>query len=125
VTLRSSSGGGFDLPVLISQAGAENPFEVSLRYSGAGTWEALVLSALLVLAREGGSGLLVLDEPALNLHPSRRVLAEVIRAARAGAQAVLVTHSPYLVPVPEDISDLGRISRFRLEAGSTRPVRLK
>jgi predicted ATPase len=127
VTLRSSSGGGFDLPVLISQAGAENPFEASLRYSGAGTWEALVLSAFLVLAREGGSGLLVLDEPALNLHPSRqrRVLAEVIRAARAGAQAVLVTHSPYLVPVPEDISDLGRITRFRLEAGSTRPIRLR
>lgn len=84
-----------------------------MAFAGAGLWELALLSALL--AREGT--VLVLDEPALNLHPAGQgqLLSKLL--ARQG-QTVLITHSPYLVPGrgPEDLS---RVVRFVLEGGRT------
>jgi predicted ATP-dependent endonuclease of OLD family len=80
--------------------------DIPIRFAGAGMWEALVLSALL--AEE--DKVLVLDEPALNLHPplQRRILKAL--REREG-QVILITHSPYMIPLDEP-QDLRRIFRF-------------
>jgi len=95
--------------------------EVPIGYAGAGIWELLVLSGLL----SGQGRFLVFDEPALNLHPSRqrRFLQELRDCIGSGRfQAVLITHSPYLVPT-ESGEDFSRIVRFVLEDGRTRKQR--
>jgi predicted ATPase len=83
--------------------------EAPLSLAGAGIWELLFLSALL----GHKEATVVLDEPALNLHPplQRRLLGEIRRAAESGLQVVLITHSPYLVPT-RDKADLRRVVRF-------------
>jgi hypothetical protein len=80
--------------------------DIPIRFAGAGMWEALVLSALL--AEE--DKVLVLDEPALNLHPplQRRIL-KALRERKG--QVILITHSPYMIPLDEP-QDLRRIFRF-------------
>lgn len=91
--------------------------DVPIGLAGAGAWEAAVLSVFLAMP----GGVLVLDEPALNLHPVRqRRLLEMLRTR--GQQVLLVTHSPYMVPVDE-VADLGRIIRFVLEAETTQAHR--
>jgi predicted ATPase len=85
--------------------------EVPLEFSGAGAWEALIISALL----DGVAGrTVVLDEPALNLHPSAqmRVLSKLNRLRNS--QFLVITHSPYLVPA-ESGSELTRIVRIEQE----------
>ena len=55
---------------------------------------------------------IVLDEPALNLHPAwQRLLAARVRDAPG--QFLVITHSPYLVSMerPEDLAGLVRLSR--------------
>ncbi|WP_322798971.1 AAA family ATPase, partial [Thermoflexus sp.] len=88
--------------------------DVPIEFESAGRWEALILSAMI--AEEGR--VLVLDEPALNLHPTlqRRILK---RLRERKGQTILITHSPYMVPV-EDVEDLRRIVRFQKEEGATR-----
>lgn len=56
----------------------------------------------LAANRFGGEGLYVLDEPeaALSLTGALALLAIVVRAARAGAQFVVATHSPSCSPAP-------------------------
>ena len=85
----------------------EDPLgDISIRFAGAGMWEALVLSALL--AEE--DKVLVLDEPALNLHPPlQRKILKALRE-REG-QVILITHSPYMILLDEP-QDLKRIIRF-------------
>ncbi len=101
-------------PVVIHVAG-----EVPVELAGAGAWESLILSVFLCYPRKT---FIILDEPALNLHPSlQRKLLSLSKAAQA--QLLIVTHSPYLVPV-EDKQDLARIIRFFLEDGNTRMARL-
>jgi predicted ATPase len=60
--------------------------------------------AFLALAanRFGGEGLYVLDEPeaALSVSGALALLAIVVRAARAGGQFVIATHSPILLACP-------------------------
>jgi predicted ATPase len=53
--------------------------------------------------RFGGDGLYVLDEPeaALSVSGALALLAIVVRAARAGAQFVIATHSPILLACPD------------------------
>jgi predicted ATPase len=57
----------------------------------------------LAANRFGGESLYVLDEPeaALSVSGSLALLAIVVRAARAGAQFVIATHSPILLACPE------------------------
>jgi predicted ATPase len=56
----------------------------------------------LAANRFGGDGLYVLDEPeaALSVTGALALLAVMVRAARAGAQFVLATHSPILLACP-------------------------
>ena len=87
--------------------------EIPIEFAGAGIAEALFLSAIIA----GTDGrVLLLDEPALNLHPSAQ--AGLLKAIDAQSlnQFLVITHSPYMVR-PESIS---RVSRFALEGGETR-----
>jgi predicted ATPase len=56
----------------------------------------------LAANRFGGDGLYVLDEPeaALSVSGALALLAIMVRAARAGAQFVVATHSPILLACP-------------------------
>lgn len=92
--------------------------DIPLEYSGAGIAEALFLSAVLA----GSSGQVVLlDEPALNLHPTMQtaLLDELQtlahRSEGEGSQFLVNTHAPSLVP-PDAIE---HVSRFTLQGGYT------
>lgn len=85
--------------------------DIPLAFSGAGIAEALYLSAVVA----GSTGQVVLlDEPAHNLHPpvQATLLDELLALARPlkgeGSQFLVSTHTPTLVP-PESID---RVSRF-------------
>lgn len=71
----------------------------------------------LAANRFGGEGLYVLDEPeaALSISGALALLAIVVRAARAGAQFVIATHSPVLLACPDaqiyELDDTGLAQR--------------
>jgi ABC-type branched-subunit amino acid transport system ATPase component len=82
---------------------------IPLELSGAGRWEALILSAALA---SGPGQVTVFDEPASSLHPSlQRTLLREIQSSPA--QSLLITHSPFLVPAGarEDLQRIIRIDR--------------
>jgi len=92
--------------------------DIPLEFSGAGIAEALFLSAVLA----GSSGQVVLlDEPALNLHPTMQTaLLDALqtlahRSEGEGSQFLVNTHAPSLVP-PDAIE---HVSRFTLQGGYT------
>jgi len=108
--------GTFDIePVIKSKLG-----DIPIRFAGAGIWEALFLSTLI--SHEQVKTIL-LDEPALNLHPilQRRVLDKL---STTKAQHIVITHSPYLVPSTTK-DDLYRIIRFSNQDGITSFTRLE
>jgi energy-coupling factor transporter ATP-binding protein EcfA2 len=86
--------------------------DISLAYEGAGIWEALVLSTLL---DESEGRLVLLDEPAANLHPGMQYkLLEVLRSAPG--QVIIVTHSAHLLPIDADeFHCVYRMQKDRLE----------
>ena len=49
------------------------------------------------------NGIYLLDEPEAALSPQRQLtlLIEIVKCARAGAQFIIVTHSPILLGIPE------------------------
>ncbi|MDA8062842.1 MAG: AAA family ATPase, partial [Actinomycetota bacterium] len=99
----------FAITVVIGEGSAEDPWELPATLTGAGVWEALVLAEAVA---DSDDRLVVLDEPALNLHPAwQRLLAARVR--EAPGQFLVITHSPYLVPMerPEDLAGLVRLSR--------------
>jgi energy-coupling factor transporter ATP-binding protein EcfA2 len=71
--------------------------EVPIEFAGAGAWEALFLASVL---GEPSASVVVLDEPAVALHPSlqRQVGAHLLSAP---AQFVVITHSAELLPLAE------------------------
>lgn len=120
-TVPAQGGGGIFLDVLVTEGRTTAPgevWEVPIQLYGAGTWEALVLSEAL----PGPPGRVVLlDEPAANLHPSwQQVLREELTRDRAalggrGPQVVLITHAPALVPLDAgNTTALVRLSRSGL-----------
>lgn len=120
-TVPPQGTGGVFLEALVTEDRTGPPgerWEVPIQFSGAGTWEALVLSEAL----SGPPGRVVLlDEPAANLHPSwQRVLREELTRDRAapggrGPQVVLITHAADLVPLEAgETTALVRISRSGL-----------
>ncbi|MET9615379.1 AAA family ATPase [Kitasatospora indigofera] len=83
------------------------------QFSGAGIQEALLLATLL--AGEPGR-VVVLDEPAVNLHPTmQRRLTRYL----AEAPGIVITHSPDLVPC-SGIEDLDRVVRLTSHPDGTR-----
>ncbi|WP_127354343.1 AAA family ATPase [Actinacidiphila soli] len=93
---------GMAIDVVIDAGHGERRAE----FSGAGLQEAVLLAALTV----GGPGrIIVLDEPAVQLHPTmqRRIATTALR----DVQALLITHSADLVPVATT-ADLKRIVRL-------------
>jgi len=86
--------------------------DVSLEYSGAGRAEALFLSSVIA----GTKGKVVLlDEPAQNLHPvvQSTLLRELLLVT--SNQFIMVTHSPHLMPA-EGLSHVTRFSASRYGA---------
>ena len=65
---------------------------------------------------------LVLDEPATNLHPAWQRIVRSRMGARYG-QCLLVTYSPYLVP-SDGREELGSIARLSASTGATRVHRI-
>jgi predicted ATPase len=90
--------------------------DIPLEYSGAGRGEALFLSSVII----GTEGKVVLlDEPAQNLHPTAQsVILRELRQPR-GSQFIVVTHSPTLVP-----ADIRSVSRFYTRGGATQLAKL-
>ncbi len=92
--------------------------DIPLEFSGAGIAEALFLSAVLA----GSSGqVILLDEPALNLHPTMQatLLTEILTRAHQPegerSQFLVNTHAPTIVP-PDAIDC---VSRFTIQDGHT------
>jgi len=83
----------------------------------------------LAANRFGGEGLYVLDEPeaALSISGALALLAFVVRAARAGAQFVIATHSPVLLACPDaqiyELDDTGLARREDDELDAVRFMR--
>jgi energy-coupling factor transporter ATP-binding protein EcfA2 len=69
--------------------------EIPVEFAGAGAWEALVLASVL---GEPSASIVVLDEPAVALHPSlqRQLGAHLLDAP---AQFLVITHSAELLPL--------------------------
>ena len=93
----------FNIASFIDSAGTFAP-DLSL-YGDVPLHEQSHGQSFLALAanRFGGDSLYVLDEPeaALSVSGELALLAIVVRAARAGAQFVIATHSPILLACPE------------------------
>lgn len=92
--------------------------DIPLEFSGAGIAEALFLSAVLA----GSSGQVVLlDEPALNLHPTMQTaLLDALQALAhqpesERSQFLVNTHTPTLIP-PDEVEC---VSRLTLQRGHT------
>ncbi len=81
----------------------------------------------LAANRFGGEGLYVLDEPeaALSLTGALALVTIVVRAARAGAQFVIATHSPILLACPgARLYELDEAGLERLEYDDLEAVRM-
>ncbi len=71
-------------------------YSVPIEFGAAGLFDLLVVLFSVIGPRDR---VVLLDEPAMNLHPTkqRRLLQGILRAVEGGSQAIVVTHSPYLV----------------------------
>jgi energy-coupling factor transporter ATP-binding protein EcfA2 len=98
--------------------GSMHPDDLPVQMHGAGTWEALVIAEALA---DAADRFVVLDEPAVTLHPTwQRALRSLIRAAPG--QFLMITHSADLVSM-EGADDLASLVRIENEAGQTRAHR--
>jgi ABC-type transport system involved in cytochrome c biogenesis ATPase subunit len=106
---------------VLHQNPAGESWELPIQVCGAGTWEALVLAEALA---DADGKVVVLDEPAANLHPGWQKLLRTQISQRAGtAQFVLITHSPYLLAMDSE-QDLRRLVRAAPHDGTTRLARI-
>lgn len=93
--------------------------EVPIEFAGAGAWEALVLASVLA---EPAALVVVLDEPAVALHPSlqRQLGAYLLEAP---AQFLVITHSAELLPLAEAADvQLVRLDRDDKDATQARAL---
>ena len=87
--------------------------EISLAYHGAGIWEALMLSTVL---DESEGRVVLLDEPASNLHPGmQHKLVEVLHAVPG--QMIIVTHSAHMLPTATE--DFRKVQRMQKNSSKT------
>lgn len=102
--------GETELPLTMRVAGDRG--DMSLRMSGAGLAEVAYLSALIV----GDSDrIILLDEPALNLHPATQASVAKEIEENAANQFLAITHAQRMIPV----DSVTQISRFYLRNGVT------
>jgi len=100
--------------VVFATDGTTQSSDLPIQLSGAGVWESLVLADAITDAEDS---VVILDEPALNLHPTwQRVLGN--RLKECAGQFILVTHSPNLVPLERE-GDLKSLVRFDRLNGRT------
>jgi predicted ATP-dependent endonuclease of OLD family len=67
----------------------------SLDYAGSGLYELGYLLFLLLIKKD----ILILDEPALNLHPIwQKEISKLIEEYCSIGQSIVITHSPYILP---------------------------
>jgi predicted ATPase len=80
-----------------THVGTASAPEVPIEFAGAGAWEAVVLASVLA---EPSASVVVLDEPAVALHPSlqRQLGAHLLEAS---AQFLVITHSAELLPLAD------------------------
>ena len=115
---------------LVLPAGAR---DIPIAFAGMGAWEAVALSAVLA---DRTDRVVVLDEPAVNLHPvaQRRLLGRLLQAEPE--QSIVVTHSPYLVPAGshaqlaqvvriDQTADVSRVHRLEHDVGGARSTWVK
>lgn len=89
--------------------------EVPIEFAGAGAWEALVLASAL---GEPAASVVILDEPAVALHPSlQRQLGAHLN--EADAQFLVITHSAELLPLAGN-ADVRLVRLDRDEGSATR-----
>ncbi len=87
--------------------------EIPLAYHGAGVWEALMLSTIL---DESEGRVVLLDEPASNLHPGmQHKLVEVLHSVPG--QVIVVTHSAHMLPTKAD--DFLKVRRMQKTSTGT------
>lgn len=92
-----------------------HPDDLPIQLHGGGTWEALVIAEALV---EAEGRFVILDEPALTLHPTwQRALRSQIHKSRG--RLLVITHSENLVPM-NTAEHLTRLIRLENESGTTR-----
>ncbi|WP_031077678.1 AAA family ATPase [Streptomyces sp. NRRL WC-3742] len=103
-----SPNAGLTIDILVGPAEGNQVAQ----FAGAGVQEALLLATLL--AGEPGR-VVVLDEPAVNLHPTvqRRLSRHLV-----DVQGIVITHSPDLIPC-SDIADLDRVVRLTQRTDGT------
>jgi ABC-type lipoprotein export system ATPase subunit len=95
-----------------------HPDDLPIQLHGGGTWEVLVIAEALV---EAEGRFVILDEPALTLHPTwQRALRSRIQTAQG--TFLVVTHSADLVPM-ESASQLTQLVRIENESGATQAHR--
>ena len=112
------------VPLVMVTVGATQPGngnedvqpEVPIEFAGAGAWEALVLASVLA----GDASVVMLDEPAVALHPT---LQHQVRTylQKAAAQFVIITHSAHLLPLAPDLHDVQIIRFDRDDTNSSVP----
>ena len=96
----------------------ENMRQCSIRRAASGIFEILNLLAVIHGNQEK---VILLDEPALHLHPVyQKTLAQRLNAISTDNQILMITHSPYLV----NSANLERVYRFYRSGGSTRVVHI-
>jgi hypothetical protein len=89
--------------------------EVPIEFAGAGAWEALVLASVL---GEPSASIVVLDEPAVALHPSlQRQFGGYLLTAPA--QFLVISHSAELLPLA-DATDVRLVRLDRDDKNATR-----
>jgi hypothetical protein len=104
------------LQIEVVEGGLPFPIE----YSAAGVYELLLLTSAIVRNRDK---VILLDEPAQNLHPTmqNRLLSLVNESiATYHNQFLIVTHSPYFVSA----STLDTTWRFQRENGTTHAINM-
>ncbi len=111
---------GATITVVIGRTanGGRHPDDLPVQLHGAGTWEALVLAEALA---DSEGRFVILDEPAVTLHPTwQRALRS--RIPQTSGQLLVITHSADLAPIAS-ADDLARLVRVENESGATTPHR--
>ena len=92
---------------------------IGLDFAAAGLLELILILTAVIGERDR---ILLLDEPALNLHPGKQLeLLRLLEEGTSDSQVIMITHSPYLVSEKR----VGQVLRLQREADATKVYRLK